>query len=79
MTISWENFNESQELKAQIENYKNTYGCYPESVHVDKIYRTKDNRKWCKERGISLIPINCVFSERTSPLAIHGRSNQKIA
>ena len=52
--LSWENFNESQELKAQVENFKNTYGCYPESVHVDKIYRTKDNRKWCKEKGIRL-------------------------
>lgn len=41
-------------MKAQVENFKNTYGCYPESVHVDKIYRTKDNRKWCKEKGIRL-------------------------
>lgn len=52
--LSWENFNESQELKAQVENFKDTYGCYPESVHVDKIYRTRENRKWCKERGIRL-------------------------
>jgi transposase, IS5 family len=23
-------------------------------VHVDKIYRTKENREWCKEKGIRL-------------------------
>ena len=25
-----------------------------ESVHVDKIYRTRENRAWCKERGIRI-------------------------
>lgn len=52
--LSWENFNESQALKAQVKNCKETYGCYPESVHVDKIYRTRENLAWCKERGIRL-------------------------
>ncbi len=50
--ISWDNFNESGDLKSQIEAYKNFTGYYPESVHVDKIYRTRENRAWCKERGI---------------------------
>lgn len=50
--ISWDNFNESGDLKAQVEAYKNYTGYYPESVHVDKIYRTRENRAWCKERGI---------------------------
>ena len=50
--ISWDNFNESGDLKSQIEAYKNYTGYYPESVHVDKIYRTRENRAWCKERGI---------------------------
>ncbi|QYX33091.1 IS5 family transposase [Sphaerospermopsis torques-reginae] len=27
---------------------------FNESVHVDKIYRTRDNRDWCKERGIRI-------------------------
>ena len=34
--------------------YKNFIGYYPDSVHVDKIYRTRANRAWCKERGIRL-------------------------
>ncbi len=52
--ISWSNFNESGDLKEQVEKFKKTYGCYPESVHVDKIYRTRENRAWCKERGIRI-------------------------
>lgn len=38
--ISWDNFNESGDLKAQVEAFKNYTGYYPESVHVDQIYRT---------------------------------------
>lgn len=52
--ISWDNFNESGDLKTQIEAYRHFTGFYPESVHVDKIYRTRENRAWCKERGIRI-------------------------
>ncbi len=52
--LSWSNFNESGDLKDQIEAYKNFTGYYPSSVHVDKIYRTKSNRAWCKEKGIRI-------------------------
>ena len=52
--ISWNNFNESTDLKIQIESFKEYTGYYPESVHVDKIYRTQKNRAWCKERGIRI-------------------------
>ena len=52
--ISWDNFNESGDFKAQIEAYRHFTGFYPESVHVDKIYRTRENRAWCKERGIRI-------------------------
>jgi hypothetical protein len=52
--LSWNNFNESGDLKSQIEAYKAYTGYYPESVHVDKIYRTRDNRAWCTERGIKM-------------------------
>lgn len=52
--LSWDNFNESQDLIPQIEKYFEKTGYYPESVHADKIYRTRENRKWCKERGIRM-------------------------
>ena len=52
--LSWDNFNESGDLETQVEAYKNYTGYYPSSVHVDKIYRTRANRAWCKERGIRI-------------------------
>ena len=52
--LSWEPYNESQDLETQIENYKEKYGVYPESVHVDKIYLTRGNRKYCKDHEIRL-------------------------
>jgi len=50
--ISWDNFNESGDLKAQVEAWKNYTGHYPASVQADRIYRTRENRAWCQERGI---------------------------
>lgn len=52
--ISWDNYNESGDLKAQVEQFKNYTGHYPESVHADQIYRTRENRKFCKEKGIRI-------------------------
>lgn len=52
--ISWDAYNESGDLKEQINGYKRRFGCYPESVHADKIYRSMDNRRFCKEHGIRL-------------------------
>ena len=52
--ISWDNFNESLDLKAQVEAYYKATGVFPESVHVDRIYRTRENRAFCKERGIRI-------------------------
>ncbi len=52
--LSWDNFNESGDFKTQVEAYKKFTGYYPSSVHVDKIYRTRVNRAWCKERGIRI-------------------------
>jgi len=52
--MSWENFNESKELIEQIEKYKERFGNYPESVHVDRIYRSRDNLRYCQGKGIRL-------------------------
>jgi transposase, IS5 family len=52
--LSWDNFNESGDLKSQAEEFKIATGNYPESIHVDQIYRTNKNRAWCKERGIRI-------------------------
>ncbi len=52
--ISWDKFNESVDLKAQVEAFKEARGVYPESLQVDRIYRTRSNRAFCKERGIRI-------------------------
>ncbi|MFN2153556.1 MAG: IS5 family transposase [Anaerolineales bacterium] len=52
--ISWDNFNEGVDLIAQIEAYRERFGCYPESVHADKIYRNRENRRYCKKNKIRL-------------------------
>jgi len=53
-TLSWDAFNESTDLVTQVEHYHRRFGCYPESVHTDKIYRTRENRRYCKDKGIRL-------------------------
>ena len=52
--LSWDPYNESTDLQTQIEQYKTRTGHYPESVHADKIYRTRENLKFCKEKRIRL-------------------------
>jgi IS5 family transposase len=52
--ISWDNFNEGIDLIGQIESYRSRFGHYPKSVHADKIYRNRDNRKYCKKHNIRL-------------------------
>ena len=52
--LSWDAYNENADLEPVIECYRQRYGRYPESVHVDAIYRTRENRRYCKERGIRI-------------------------
>jgi len=52
--ISWDAYNEGAELDQYVEYYKSRFGFYPEKVLVDKIYCTRKNRAWLKERGIKL-------------------------
>ena len=52
--ISWEAYNESLDLVQQIEAFRRRFGHDPASVHVDKIYRTRENRRYCDSRGIRL-------------------------
>ena len=43
-----------RDLIAEITRYYEREGYYPESVHVDKIYRNRANRQWCKVHGIRM-------------------------
>ena len=52
--LSWDAYNEGQDLIGQIEKYRQRFSHYPESVHADKIYRTRENREFCKEKAVRL-------------------------
>ncbi len=52
--LSWEAYNESNDLISHIGKYKERFGYYPESVHADGIYRNRDNLKYCRKKKIRL-------------------------
>jgi IS5 family transposase len=52
--LSWDNFNESTTLIEAIEQYRKRMGYYPAVVQADQIYRTRENRSFCKQHGIRL-------------------------
>lgn len=52
--LSWDNFNESTTLIDVIEQYRKRMGYYPAVVQADQIYRTRENRSFCKQHGIRL-------------------------
>ena len=53
-TFSWDAYHEASDLILQVEAYQALHGYYPELVQVDKLYATRANRKWLKEREIRI-------------------------
>ncbi len=53
-TFRWDAYHEAGDLISQVEDYKKLHGHYPELVQVDRIYATRENRKWLKERNIRI-------------------------
>ncbi len=52
--ISYDAYNESTVLKEAAERFRERTGYYPERILADQIYRTRENRKYCKMHGIRL-------------------------
>ena len=52
--LSFDAFNESDDLIRAVEAYRKREGCWPERVLADKIYRNRANLVWCKERNVRL-------------------------
>lgn len=52
--LSWDAYNESSDLPRHVETYRRRFGRYPKTIQADAIYRTRENRSYCKERGIRL-------------------------
>ncbi len=47
-TLSWDAYNESQDLIKVAEAYKVRYGHCSRRILADKIFRTRHNRRYCK-------------------------------
>jgi IS5 family transposase len=52
--ISWDLYNESEDLIPQAEKYKQDPGCYPERIYADRIYINTKNRNFCTKNKIRL-------------------------
>jgi IS5 family transposase len=52
--LSFDAFNESTYLIQAVQDYRERYGCYPEAVLADQIYRSRGNLSFCREHGIRL-------------------------
>ena len=52
--LQWEAFNEGGTLIDSVESYRRAYGHYPARVLADKIFRTRENLRYCKEHGIHM-------------------------
>jgi hypothetical protein len=52
--ISWDPYNESEDLIPQAKKYKQEHGCYPERICADRIYINTRNRNFCTKNNIRL-------------------------
>jgi hypothetical protein len=52
--ISWDPYNEGEDLIPQAKKYKQEQGCYPERICADRIYINTKNRNFCKRNDIRL-------------------------
>jgi len=52
--LSYDPYNEGEDLKAQATAYRRRYGHYPEVICADQIYRTRSNRAFCQRHGVRL-------------------------
>lgn len=52
--LSWDAYNESVDAKIQVERFYEMYGCYPKVFLGDRIYLTRENRKYLKDKGIEI-------------------------
>lgn len=52
--LSWSAFNESKTLIDSCMKYKERNGVFPERILADKIYRNRDNLRFCQKNNIQL-------------------------
>lgn len=52
--LSWDAYNESEDLMPAVERYQERFGYYPKSVNADKIYWNRKNSYYLKSLGIEM-------------------------
>jgi hypothetical protein len=52
--LDYDNFQEAKYLTESAEEYKRIFGFYPEAIIGDRAYGTRENRNYCKSKGIRL-------------------------
>lgn len=52
--IDFNAYNEAEDLPKAAESYRQRTGHYPERILADKIYRNRNNLRYCKEHNIAL-------------------------
>ena len=52
--FSWDAYNEAGDLQTICERYRERTGHYPEAVLADKLFRNRENLRYCTEHGIRL-------------------------
>ena len=52
--LSFNPYNEGEDLRAQALSYRRRYECYPKLICADQIYRTRSNRSFCKRHAIRM-------------------------
>lgn len=50
--LSFNAFNEGVTLIESLENFRQRFGFYPKELFADKIYRNRENLRFCKKNGI---------------------------
>jgi IS5 family transposase len=53
--LSWDAYNECNDLQPAATNYKRMHGHYPEWIVADSIYHTRANKTFCQDNHIKLI------------------------
>ena len=77
--ISWEAWNESRDLKKQVEDFRGTFGCYPALLLADRIYLTRENRAFLKQKNIRIVgkPLGRPPKEQLSPCQKRKRQKER--
>ena len=51
----WDNFSDGSLLVEQCNAYYRLFGCWPERILGDKVYRIRENLRFCKSKKITMI------------------------